>query len=80
MQGQSSLSIHLFFCSKDAEVLLEIMVYSFCLIISLRVMSGREFGDNSKVFAEIFHYLRGKLGSTIGDNSARKTVIFPYME
>ena len=70
----------LFFCDKDAEVLLEIMVHLFHLGISMRVISGREFGDNSKVFAEIFHYLRGKLGSAIGDNSARKAMIFPYMK
>ena len=42
--------------------------------------TGREFGDNSKVFAEIFQHLRGKLGSTIRNNSVRKAMIFPYME
>ena len=79
-KGDPVCPLILLFCGKDAEVLLEIMVHLFCLAISLWVMSGREFGGNSEMFAEVFHHLRGKLGSTVGDNSARKAVIFPYME
>ena len=64
---------------EKTEILFRFLIDPFCLSISLRVVGRGGCQLNSEQPVEFPGEFRYKLGTSIGDNVPRETMIFPHV-
>jgi len=73
------MPVILSFVDKSLEVLIKLLVYSFCLFIQLQMLGYRWGNLNSKEMVEFSSKEHNKLQISIWDNTIRKTMKFLYI-
>jgi len=64
---------------EESEILFQFLVDPFHLSITLRVVGCGGCQLNSEQLLDFLGEFRYELGTSIGDDFPRKTVMFPYM-
>ena len=78
-KGEEIVPVILSLINKKPQVLLQFLIDSFCLSISLGMVCGSGSQLNSKESVQFLCEFRHKLGSPIGHNSPRQSMVFPYV-
>ena len=76
-QGEECEPVILAFSNEDPQVLLQFLIDSFCLSISLRVVGSGHCGFDPKQSVQLLHKGSDKLRSMIGHNLLREAMELP---
>ncbi len=78
-EGEPVAPVGLSVVDEDPEILLNLLVYSFCLAVCLRMEGGRHVHRDVEHFIEFLHELGDKLRSPIRDDGNGHAMSGIYM-